>query len=135
MATAFLTLPFSSSTGRVLDSGSKDFVELAEVEAAIANRSAILIDARPEFQFELGHIPSAVSIPYDTERLADFIAHYSLRDEAVIVYCSSSHCNSADILAEKLRANGRKRVAVYAGGWEEWRKRRKGEGVKMSIEL
>ena len=133
MASAFLTLPFSSSTGHALDSGSKDFIELADVETAIANRSAILIDARPEFQYELGHIPGAVNIPYDAENLAEIISNFSLQDYPLIVYCTSPHCNAAELLAEKLLAHGYKNVRVFAGGWEEWVNSREGEGVRGRV--
>ena len=113
-------LELSSSTGHALDSASKDFVDLADVEAAIANRSAILIDARPEFQYDRAHLPGAVNIPYDTENLSEVISRFSLEDHPIIVYCSGPHCNAAELPAEKLRAHGCQNVRVFPGGWEEW---------------
>lgn len=59
MAAAFLTLPFTSSNSRTSNHLSYDTVDRTAVEAAIANHSAVIIDARPELQYAFGHIPTA----------------------------------------------------------------------------
>ena len=90
------------------------------VGAAIANHSAVIIDARPDFQYELGHLPGAINIPYDSGNLVELVNKHSLKNQAIILYCSSAHCNAAEPLAEKLRVLGCEKVRLYPGGWEEW---------------
>jgi rhodanese-related sulfurtransferase len=130
MLSAFLTLPFTSSDSRASNDSSNDTIDRAFVEAAIANHSAVIIDARPDFQYELGHIPHAINIPYDSSNLVELVDTHSLKNQALIIYCSSIYCNAAEVLAEKLRTLGCKQVGIYSGGWEEWVRGREGDGVK-----
>lgn len=120
MVFAFLTLPFTSSDSQAQISTQNETVDRAFVEAAIANHSAVIIDARPEYQYELGHLPGAINIPYDSNNLSELIDKHALKNQALIVYCSSAHCNAAELLAEKLRGLGCTKISVYPGGWEEW---------------
>lgn len=130
MFSAFLTLPFTSTVSHVSNHSSNDTIDRAYVKAAIANHSAVIIDARPDFQYELSHLPGAINIPYDSSNLDAFVNKHSLKNQAIIAYCSSAHCNAAEVLAEKLRVLGCKRVSLYPGGWEEWVSGREGDGVK-----
>ncbi len=132
MLSAFLTLPFTSSDGRASNDSPDDTVDWAYVEATIANHNAVLIDARSDFQYELGHLPGAINIPYDSDNLVEFVNTHSLKNQALIVYCSNAHCNAAALFAKKLRALGCKKVGLYLGGWEEWERvsGREGDGVK-----
>lgn len=120
MSSAFLSLPFTSSDSRASNHLPNDTVDRPAVEAVIANHSAVLIDARPDFQYELGHLPGAINIPYDNDDLVEFVNKHSLKNQTLIVYCSSAHCNAAELLAEKLHRLGCKMVRVYPDGWEEW---------------
>jgi rhodanese-related sulfurtransferase len=132
MFSAFLTLPFTSSASRASNPLFNDTVDRTAVEAAIANHSAVIIDARPDFQYKLGHLPGAINIPYDSDNLVELVNTHSLKSQALIVYCSSAHCNAAELLAEKRREFGCEKVSLYPGGWEEWERvsGRKGDGVK-----
>jgi rhodanese-related sulfurtransferase len=135
MFSAFLTPPFTSSDSSTSNHLSNDTVDRTAVEAAIANHSAVIIDARPDFQYELGHIPGAIDIPYDNGNLVELVNKHSLKNQALIVYCSSAHCNAAELLTEKLRRLGCKKVSIYPGGWEEWVSGRVGDGVRVSPTL
>ena len=132
MVSALLTLPFTSSDSQLKISTQNETVDRATVEAAIANHNAVIIDTRPDFQYKLGHLPGAINIPYDNNNLPELIDKYALKNQALIVYCSSAHCNAAELLAEKLRELGCKMVSVYPGGWEEWERvsGREGDGMK-----
>ncbi len=120
MLSAFLTLPFTSSDSRTFNHLSHDTVDRSAVETAIANHSAIIIDARPGFQYELGYLPGAINIPYDSDNLVELVNTHSLKNQPLIIYCSSAHCNAAELLAEKLRELGCKKISIYPGGWEDW---------------
>ncbi|MGH7457132.1 MAG: rhodanese-like domain-containing protein, partial [bacterium] len=95
-------------------------VDRASVETAISTIKAVLIDARPEFQYQFGHIPTAINIPYDSENLVELVDKHFLKKQPIIVYCSSAHCNAAELLAQKLSILGCNKVSIYPGGWEDW---------------
>lgn len=91
--------------------------------ATVDSGNSLIIDARSKFRYELGHIPNAINIPYNSynsQNLAEIINQHSLKDRRLIIYCSSDKCKAADILANKLLEQGCQNVAVYPGGWEEW---------------
>jgi rhodanese-related sulfurtransferase len=120
MVLAFLTLPFTISNSRAANSAGSSLVDRTATETAIANCSAVLLDARPVYQYVMGHLPGAINIPYDSENLVELVDEHSLKTLPIIVYCSSSHCNAAELLAQKLRDLGCLKVRIYSGGWEDW---------------
>ena len=83
-----------------------------------------LVDVRPAFFFNLGHIPGAISLP-----LKKFDAQFpavrsqfeaALGDGRVIVlYCTNEKCPDGLIAAGKLSRLGYS-TSVYKGGWKEW---------------
>lgn len=120
MAIAFVSLPFSSpqkNPGNTIN--NIRIVDRVYVEKATKNHSAILIDARPRFQFRAGHISGVVNIPYNNSKLLESYKH-RLKDKPLIVYCSSPECPAAEILAKKLIKIGYRNIALYAGGWKDW---------------
>jgi rhodanese-related sulfurtransferase/DNA-binding HxlR family transcriptional regulator len=77
----------------------------------------VLVDVRPEEEFEAGHIDGAVSIPIDefAERLAE------LPEEAeIIAYCRGPLCAYAHEAVRRLRAAGRS-ARRLEGGWPDWK--------------
>ena len=82
------------------------------------------VDARPENEFQEGHIPGAISLNEDhwNELLPQFLAQWS-PEKKVVVYCSTKSCNLAGDAARRLRDEAQlKNVFVLEGGWEEWLK-------------
>ena len=94
-----------------------------EMQKLSANHAAIILDARPEIFYRLGHIPSALSLPRD-----DFEKQYqvlepilqSQRDAPLVVYCSSSECHDSQMVAEALQKLGFQHVRIFRGGWSDW---------------
>jgi rhodanese-related sulfurtransferase len=88
-----------------------------------AAHAALIIDARPEIFYRVGHIPTAISLPRD-----DFEARYrelvpklqNYRDQPVVVYCSSNECEDSQMVAEALQRLGLTQVHLFRGGWSEW---------------
>jgi 3-mercaptopyruvate sulfurtransferase SseA len=68
----------------------------------------------------MGHIPKSLNIPYNTANLDSLIQRLSLNKKFLILYCSNSHCNAAEILARKLTELGCQKIRIYQGGWEDW---------------
>jgi rhodanese-related sulfurtransferase len=94
-----------------------------EMRKLSANRAALILDARPEIFFRLGHIPSALSLPRD-----DFEKQYqalqavlqSHRANALVVYCSSPDCHDSQMVADALQKLGYAHVRLFRGGWSDW---------------
>ena len=96
----------------------------------VVGHSLSVLNLRPLFAIPYVISEIVVIIPYDSDSLSTLIEKHSLKNHALIVYCSSAHCNAAEVLAEKLRRLGCKKVSLYPGGWEEWLSGREGDGVK-----
>jgi rhodanese-related sulfurtransferase len=98
-------------------------VEKDEMQKISSNHAALILDARPEIFFRLGHIPSALSLPRD-----DFEKQYqalqstlqSHRDKPLVVYCSSSDCHDSQMVADALQKLGYAHVRLFPGGWSDW---------------
>ena len=57
-------------------------------------------------------------------RTVNFIQDELPKDRAYIVYCGSKECDKSERLADYMRNNFEfSNVAVYKGGWEEWKER------------
>ncbi len=116
--------------------------ELADVQAVLHRRDAVVVDARPPDQFagdagaqmRRGHIPGAVSHYWQDdlvqrefglvwkpveELLASYRAQGITPERDVIVYCNTS--TEASHVSFALRSLlGYPRVRIYVGSWNEW---------------
>jgi len=96
-------------------------VSKEKVRAVMGTGFAVIVDARGEHEYDEGHIPSAINIPYE-----QFVEYYSAlaehvpMDATVICYCRSVTCDLSDNLAQELRLAGYENVVLYRGGWQEW---------------
>jgi len=76
----------------------------------------ILLDVRPQMEYEAGHLPDAVSIPIDElEQHLDELPP----DKTVVAYCRGPYCVYADEALELL-AGQDYRVARLEEGVTEW---------------
>ena len=114
----------SADVDRALDaylnvpgSGDVGLVNREELADLLASGDAIVLDVRPREEFAAGHIPGALSLPFD--ELAESAA--DLRDgSAVIAYCRGAYCVLAHDAVRLLSAEG---VAArrLEDGMLEWR--------------
>jgi rhodanese-related sulfurtransferase len=81
---------------------------------------ALFVDAREPAFFEEGHIPRAINLPRGEILRAKTIGELADKSRPVIVYCSEEDCEDGRIVAKGLLAMGHAKVALYAGGWDEW---------------
>jgi rhodanese-related sulfurtransferase len=89
--------------------------------------NAIWVDARPDNEYEQGHVPGAILLNEDhwNELLPQFLSRWS-PNKKVVVYCSAKSCNLAGDVARRLRDEAQlKDVFVLEGGWEEWLKQKR----------
>lgn len=88
-----------------------------ELVARLAGGDVVLVDVRPQEEFEAGHIEGARSIPVDElqARLDELPA-----DREVVAYCRGPFCAYAHEAVRLLRGEGL-RARRLRGGWPEWR--------------
>lgn len=95
---------------------------LDKMVKVIESEDYIIFDARKPSDYEAGHIPKAISFPYESknEGLKDW-AVILQPDQKVLVYCSSRKCDDALQLALFLREFGVAHVELFAEGIEGWK--------------
>lgn len=77
----------------------------------------VVLDVRPELEYQAGHLPGALHIPLDelAVRLSELPA-----DREVVAYCRGAYCVLAHDAVRLLQADGR-RARRSADGMLEWR--------------
>ena len=94
-------------------------ISLAEMKRLFDAGSVIILDARDAAEYEQGHIPGAINIPYD--RIPEYfdVLQAEVPLEAhVVVYSRSLTCDFSDQLATELKIMGYQNVSILSGGWE-----------------
>lgn len=83
---------------------------------------AIFVDARSAAEFAAGHIPGAVSLPWQQvdERFMD-VANRLENAQEIVTYCDGASCRLSHDLAGFLKEMGFSRVRVLVNGWSLWR--------------
>jgi rhodanese-related sulfurtransferase len=97
-----------------------DDVETIDREALLerlARGDVVLVDVRPQIEYEAGHIEDARSIPLAEleRRLAELPP-----DTEVVAYCRGPYCAYAHEAVRRLHAAGRSARRLEEG-WPEWR--------------
>jgi rhodanese-related sulfurtransferase len=101
--------------------GERDGVEhlsAAELEERIARGTVVVLDVRPEREYEAGHIAGARSAPID---LLDTVVGELPRRREIVAYCRGPYCVYADDAVRLLRARGL-RARRLDVGYPEWRR-------------
>jgi rhodanese-related sulfurtransferase/biotin operon repressor len=92
-------------------------VSIGELQKRLRRKEAILIDVRPDVEYQAGHLPGAVGIPLDEleHRLSELP-----RDKTIVAYCRGPYCVYADDALGRLAERGWN-VARLEEGVAEWR--------------
>jgi len=98
-------------------------VSLDEMREISFSRAALILDARPEIFYRLGHIPGALSLPRD-----DFQNQYHTiqsvleanREKVIVVYCADTDCHDSQMVGDALERLGYTHVRIFRGGWAAW---------------
>jgi len=83
---------------------------------------SVFVDARSAEEYEGGHIPGALSIPFQS-----FDDHFETlgrlidAGREVVLYCRSRECDDALLLAIELQSMGGTNLALYVDGFERWK--------------
>ena len=87
-----------------------------ELKNIMAEKNVKLVDVRMRADYDIGHIPEAISIPY--EELKDKISELS-KDDLHIVYCYNNYCHLGSRAAYLLAQNNFS-VMELSGGFKTW---------------
>jgi rhodanese-related sulfurtransferase len=102
-----------------------DTIGRTDLLERLARGDVVLIDVRPEQEYEAGHIEGARSVPLDEleRRLAELP-----EDAEIVAYCRGPFCAYAHEAVRRLRDAGRDARRLEEG-WPEWKLAR---GVKAA---
>ena len=79
------------------------------------------VDARSAMEFEKGHIPKALCLPFeDLDNQFQALEQVLESDVPLVVYCTHRECDDALLLAIELRDMGRSNLLYYVDGFELW---------------
>jgi len=109
-----------ADVGRARDAYLGEPVEEVSREELLRRAGAgeiVVIDVRPQAEYEAGHIPGARSVP--VEHLGDRLDELP-QDADIVAYCRGPYCVFAHDAVRLLRANGR-RAWRLDGGLPEWK--------------
>ena len=79
----------------------------------------LLAEALPRQYYEDWHLPGARHLPHDQVR-ALAAERLPQKSAEIVVYCASKTCQNSHIAARLLEQMGYTKVAVYAGGKQDW---------------
>ena len=90
----------------------------------VEKKKGIVVDARYRIDYQYAHVPGAINLPAD-----EFAQAYAkVRDELeprsneqIVVYCEGEDCEDSELVQQALNALGYKKVAIYKGGWKDWK--------------
>lgn len=99
------------------DNMALNAVSLSELETMLQNEDVLLMDVRPEIEYEFGHITGAISIPMD--KLMAKLKNISI-DKEIIAYCRGPFCVLADEAVRILSEQGFN-VRRLDEGYPEWK--------------
>lgn len=83
-----------------------------ELEERLQRDDVLVLDVRPEEEYEAGHIPGARSIPVN--QLEDHLEELPDGKE-IVAYCRGPYCVYSDDAVRRLRADGRDAVRLSEG--------------------
>ena len=94
-----------------------DAIGRDELIARLRKGDVVLVDVRPNEEYEAGHIDGARSVPL--EELEDRLAELP-PDREVVAYCRGPYCVYAHEAVRRLQAAGRQARRLEEG-WPEWK--------------
>lgn len=97
-------------------------VSLEQVRDVYDGGTVICIDARSTAEFEKGHIPGSISLPFsDFDQALAGNLELFFQNKPIIIYCGGEGCDLSHLLARKLMKIGLDQVSVFTEGWSGWK--------------
>jgi rhodanese-related sulfurtransferase len=122
-ATSAATTPKASDLPTVPDTKEPMEAQYATIKKFWDAGAALFVDARSAEEYAEGHIPGAVSLPFDDVfKDPDKAKHVDTHGRAVVItYCGGGDCDLSRNLAFSLIDAGQKKVLVFMGGLPGWK--------------
>ncbi len=102
-----------------------EIAEIKELMKGIPNKNdkLVIVDSRPPFRFNEGHIPGAVNITLNAMKSGKGFAKLPGDKTAVVVfYCGGLHCKLSPFSSKIAVEKGYSNVRVYVKGYPDWKK-------------
>ena len=97
-------------------------VNVGTANVIVEAGEALVFDARSAADFDTGHIPGAVSFPYESrEEIYNEMAALLQPAQSVMVYCSGRECDDAMLLGVFLKSQGSQNVVLFLEGVAGWK--------------
>jgi rhodanese-related sulfurtransferase len=113
------------------DSGAKTTeISTTELKKVIADRSATVLDTRPQKEFAVSHIPGAMNVAakpgVEMSKYVSDVAEVTRlvnnkKDAPLVLYCNGPFCGKSKRLSEELLTAGFTNVRRYQLGIPVWR--------------
>lgn len=98
-----------------------EFVEAEEVEEAMHDLEARILNVLPREQFDERHIPHSINVPIDEPGFEETVRRFAPRkDQRIITYCRGLSCDASTRAARRLEEMGYTHVSDYKAGMEGW---------------
>jgi rhodanese-related sulfurtransferase len=112
-----------SPEARLVDpTGKRLDISLPEAKKLFLEQSVIFIDARPQADYEKGHIKGALSLPWnEVDRNFMRVTEDISSDAPIISYCDGETCELSHNLAIFLLDMGFSNVRILINGWALWK--------------
>ncbi len=97
-------------------------INYSQVKKLMADPTVMILDARNEHEFAEGNLPNSRNIfALEFERYIPELIGMN-KDIRIIVYCGGGQCELSHELSNNLIGLGFKKVYIYLGGWDDWKK-------------
>lgn len=90
-----------------------------EFKAFLANKSGVVLDARPKQEYAIAHIPTSINI--DEKGLLRIVQAMPDRTTDIVIYSNGPYCDWANRRADELLGMGYTKVSRYQLGLAVWR--------------
>jgi rhodanese-related sulfurtransferase len=115
--------------GTLQDQDPVPELSTAELRRVLADRSAIVLDARPFAEYAVSHIPGALSVPGKpglpaaqyTADAGEVTRQYPERNQRFVLYCNGMYCGRSKRFAAELQKVGYLQLSRYQLGIPAWR--------------
>lgn len=99
--------------------GRITFISIDKLLEMRANNDKFkLVEVLSKDSYKSGHIPGAINIPID--KLESEAPKMLKKDEVIVVYCASYHCEASTNAAKGLMGMGYKKVLDFKGSKKLW---------------
>ena len=103
-----------ANTGKVPD------ISHADLQAAIAKKSAVILDVNGSDSFKEGRIPGAIDYIANEAKLAALLPKD--KKALIVAYCGNEYCSAYQAAASAAVALGYTNVVHYKPGIDGWKK-------------